>query len=282
MGCSNVLTGVLNFVTLVLSIPVVGVGIWLAKQHNTVCVRFLQWPIILLGVFILAVSVAGLLGAWCRVSCLLWVYLFVMFVLILLLFVFTIFAFAVTNAGAGQVLSGKGYKEYRLGDYSTWLQRKVNNPSYWETIKSCLSDGKVCNSLDAPQYSTIAQFNAAPLSPVQSGCCKPPSSCGYTFINATNWQETTPPPPSASAKDPDCALWSNAPTELCFNCTSCKAGVLQDLKQDWRKVAIANIIMLVFLIATYSIGCCAFRNNRRDGGGGFFNGGRYGKQSHKF
>lgn len=115
----------------------------------------------------------------------------------------------------------------------------------------------------------------------QSGCCKPPSSCGYTFINATNWQETTPPP-SASAKDPDCALWSNAPTELCFNCTSCKAGVLQDLKQDWRKVAIANIIMLVFLIATYSIGCCAFRNNRRDGGGGFFNGGRYGKQSHKF
>ncbi len=116
----------------------------------------------------------------------------------------------------------------------------------------------------------------------QSGCCKPPSSCGYTFINATNWQETTPPPPSASAKDPDCALWSNAPTELCFNCTSCKAGVLQDLKQDWRKVAIANIIMLVFLIATYSIGCCAFRNNRRDGGGGFFNGGRYGKQSHKF
>lgn len=167
MGCSNVLTGVLNFVTLVLSIPVVGVGIWLAKQHNTVCVRFLQWPIILLGVFILAVSVAGLLGAWCRVSCLLWVYLFVMFVLILLLFVFTIFAFAVTNAGAGQVLSGKGYKEYRLGDYSTWLQRKVNNPSYWETIKSCLSDGKVCNSLDAPQYSTIAQFNAAPLSPIQ-------------------------------------------------------------------------------------------------------------------
>jgi hypothetical protein len=40
--------------------------------------------------------------------------------------------------------------------------------------------------------------------------------------------------------------------------------------------------MLVFLIATYSIGCCAFRNNRRDGGGGFFNGGRSGKQSYKF
>jgi hypothetical protein len=266
MGCSNFLTGFLNFVTFVLSLPIIGVGIWLAKQHNTVCIHFLQWPVIIIGVFILLVSFAGMVGAWCRVSCLLWVYLFVMLLLILLLFVFTIFAFAVTNAGAGHVLSGKGYKEYHLGDYSTWLQRKVDNPSYRDKIKSCLSDAKVCNDLDN-EYPTLTKFNAASLSPIESGCCKPPSSCNFIFVNATIWQGTPPP----SAEDPDCVVWSNA--NLCYNCNSCKAGILQNIKQDWRKVAIVNIIVLVFLIITYSVGCCAFRNNRWEGGSG----GGYGK-----
>jgi hypothetical protein len=179
MGFSNLLSGILNFVTFVLSIPIIGAGIWLAKQHNTVCVRFLQWPVIIIGVFILLVSLAGVFGAWCRVSCLLWVYLFVMFVLILLLFVFTIFAFAVTNAGAGQALSGKGYKEYHLGDYSTWLQRRVNNPSNWNTIKSCLSDAKVCNGLDN-QYPTLALFNASSLTPIE--VMVPSGPCCYCFL----------------------------------------------------------------------------------------------------
>ncbi|CAK9271629.1 unnamed protein product [Sphagnum jensenii] len=273
MGFSNLLSGILNFVTFVLSIPIIGAGIWLAKQHNTVCVRFLQWPVIIIGVFILLVSLAGVLGAWCRVSCLLWLYLFVMFVLILLLFVFTIFAFAVTNAGAGQALSGKGYKEYHLGDYSTWLQRRVNNPSNWNTIQSCLSDAKVCNGLDN-QYPTLAQFNAASLTPIESGCCKPPSSCDFAFVNATHWNESGITLPASA--DPDCKVWSNTATDLCFNCTSCKAGVLQEIKQDWRKVAIVNIVMLVFLIIAYSVGCCAFRSNRRNGAYG----GGYGKQSY--
>jgi hypothetical protein len=86
-------------------------------------------------------------------------------------------------------------------------------------------------------------------------------------VNATIWQGTPPP----SAEDPDCGVWSNA--NLCYNCNSCKAGILQNIKQDWRKVAIVNIIVLVFLIIAYSVGCCAFRNNRWEGGSG----GGYGK-----
>ncbi|CAK9236651.1 unnamed protein product [Sphagnum troendelagicum] len=269
MGCSNFWSGLLNFITLVLSLPIIGVGIWLAKQHDTVCVRFLEWPVIIIGIFIFVVSLAGMLGAWCRVSFLSWLYLFVMFVLILLLLAFTIFAFVVTNAGAGQAVSGKGFKEYHLGNYSTWLQKRVDKPSYWDKVRSCLSDAKVCNSLDK-DYPTLTQFNAASLSPVESGCCKPPSSCGFTFITATNWQTTS----SSSTADPDCGAWSN--TNFCFNCTSCKAGVLQDIKQDWRKVAIVNIVMLVFLIIAYSVGCCAFHNNRKEGGFG----GGYGKQGY--
>ena len=165
MACINVLVGLLNFLTLVLSLPIIAFGVWLAKKGDTVCVRFLQWPIIILGVFILVVSAAGLFGSWCGNRLLMYSYLFIMFLLILLLFAFTIFAFVVTNAGAGNAVSGKGFKEYRLGDYSNWLQNRVNNPNYWDKIKSCLADAKVCNGLN--KYTSAADFNKAPLTPLQ-------------------------------------------------------------------------------------------------------------------
>ncbi|GLJ10808.1 hypothetical protein SUGI_0135500 [Cryptomeria japonica] len=70
-----------------------------------------------------------------------------MFLLILLLFCFTVFAFVVTNKGAAQVVSDRGYKEYKLGDYSNWLQKRTEKRSKWNKIKSCLQDAKLCKSL---------------------------------------------------------------------------------------------------------------------------------------
>lgn len=166
MGCSNMLTGLLNLATFLLSIPIIALGVWLSKTHDTVCVRFLQYPIIALGVFILLVSLAGMVGAWCDKKFLLLLYLFVMFILIVLLFCFTIFAFVVTNSGAGNAVSGKGYKDYRLGDYSSWLQRRVNNPTYWAKIKSCIADSNVCNDL-GKKYTTVVAFNQASLTPLE-------------------------------------------------------------------------------------------------------------------
>lgn len=95
---------------------------------------------------------------------------------------------------------------------------------------------------------------------LQSGCCKPSNDCGFTYENPTTWNKT----PNATYTNPDCDVWSNDQTTLCFNCQSCKAGLLQNLKTDWKKVAVVNIIFLIFLVIVYSIGCCAFRNNRRD------------------
>lgn len=259
MGVSNVLTGFLNLATFILSIPIIAVGVWLSKTHDTVCVRFLQYPVIALGVFILLVSLAGMIGAWCDKRFLMLLYLFVMFVLIVLLFCFTIFAFVVTNSGAGNAVSGKGYKDYRLGDYSTWLQRRVENPSYWNKIKSCIADSKVCNDL-GPKYPTQEQFNKASLTPLESGCCKPPTECGFTFVNATYWTGTPP----AGVTNKDCGVWNNDPKLLCTDCDSCRGGVLQNVKSNWRKVAVANIILLVFLIIVYSCGCCAYRNSKRE------------------
>lgn len=114
MACSNFLTGIVNFVTLVLSVPIIAVGIWLAKQHNTVCYHFLEWPVIIVGGIILVVSLLGMLGAWCNFNPLLVLYLIAMFFLIAFLFIFTIFAFVVTNAGGGDAVPGKGFQVPRF------------------------------------------------------------------------------------------------------------------------------------------------------------------------
>lgn len=113
------------------------------------------------------VSIAGIIGSCCRVSCLLWFYLLVMFLLILLLFCFTIFAFVVTNKGAGRVVSGRGYKEYRVGDYSNWLQKRVGNEGNWRKIKSCLQDSKICQKLTDNNETIYEDVYTAKLSAVQ-------------------------------------------------------------------------------------------------------------------
>lgn len=257
---SNNLVGILNFITFLLSIPILAGGVWLSRQGTSECERFLDRPLIALGVFLMIVSLAGLIGACCRVSWLLWVYLLVMFLLILLLFCFTIFAFVVTNKGAGEKVSGKGYKEYRLGDYSDWLRKRVESEKNWRKIRSCLVDSKVCKSLiDDNGVTPRDEFYNRHLSSIQSGCCKPSTDCNFTYVTPTNWTKT-----ATTSTNPDCNAWENDQNILCYNCQSCKAGLLDNIKSDWKKVAVLNVIFLIFLIIVYSIGCCAFRNNRQD------------------
>lgn len=65
------------------------------------------------------------------------------------------------------------------------------------------------------------------------------------------------------AQDEDCYRWNNAPNILCYECNSCKAGVMEQIRQDWHKISVLNIIVLMALICICSCGCCAFRNARR-------------------
>ncbi|KAF4390182.1 tetraspanin-8 [Cannabis sativa] len=259
--CSNNLIGILNIATFLLAIPIIIGGVWLRNQGDSECEKFLDTPVIVLGVFLMLVSLAGIIGAFCRVSWLLWIYLLVMFLLIVILFSFTIFAFVVTNKGAGRVVSERGYKEYRLGDYSNWLQKRVNSPKNWNKIKSCLIDGKVCSSFSQKHLNdTVTEFYKENLNALQSGCCKPADECGFTYVSPTQWTTTA----TINSTNPDCSAWGNDPNTLCFNCQSCKAGLLDNLRSDWKKVAVVNIVFLIFLIIVYSVGCCAFRNNRND------------------
>jgi hypothetical protein len=67
----------------------------------------------MLEALLLALFLAGLAGSLCRV--------------------FTVFAFVVTNRDAGSVVSGRGYREYRLREYSTWLQCQVEDADNYRT-----------------------------------------------------------------------------------------------------------------------------------------------------
>lgn len=171
MRKSNQLIGFINFLTFILSIPILGTGIWLSqKANNTDCLNFLQWPLIIIGVSIMVVSLAGIAGACYRNTVLMWLYLFVMFFVIATLLGFVIFAFVVTDHGSGRGLLNRRYMDYYLEDYSGWLKDRVATDSYWEKIGACVRDSNACKKISryyegVPE--TADMFYARELTPIQ-------------------------------------------------------------------------------------------------------------------
>ncbi|XP_068644387.1 tetraspanin-6 [Aristolochia californica] len=244
---SNTVIGFLNFFTLIASIPLIGGGLWMARSSTT-CESFLQTPLLVLGFVVLVVSLAGFVGACFNVAWALWVYLVVMLLLIATLLSFTIFGFVVTSHGGGVPVPGRNYREYHLEDYSSWLRNRVRDPANWSKIRSCILSSSTCAKLS---LWTPLDYLERDMSPIQSGCCKPPTSCSYGSTEIM------------AAQDPDCMKWNNAPGLLCYECDSCKAAVLEDVRRDWHKLSVLNVVVLVFIIGVYCIGCCAFRNSKR-------------------
>ncbi|KAL2229082.1 UNVERIFIED_CONTAM: Tetraspanin-2 [Sesamum indicum] len=79
--------------------------------------------------------------------------------------------------------------------------------------------------------------------------------CGFQYSSPTTWVG-----PSNIAAEADCTIWNNDPSQLCYNCDSCKAGLLGNLRHEWRKANIILIITVVVLIWVYLIACSAYRN----------------------
>ncbi|XP_022854226.1 tetraspanin-8-like [Olea europaea var. sylvestris] len=252
---SNGIITLLNILTFVISVAAIGFSFWLGTQSNAPCQETLRKPLLFLGLALLIVSLLGLLGSCCRLSFFMWIYLLVLFLLIVGLAAFTIFTVFVTNKNVGKALSGKGFGEHRLGDYSRWLQNYVINSENWGEVKNCLVDVDLCQHLMEKKGKEFYVHN---LSLIQSGCCKPPAYCGFQSKNATYW---IAPKTGPAVFDQDCKIWSNVQKELCFDCESCKIAVLDNIKKDWRIIAIINSIILVIVIIVYSIGCCALRSN---------------------
>ncbi|PIN10705.1 Tetraspanin family integral membrane protein [Handroanthus impetiginosus] len=263
MRTSNHLIGFLNFLTFLLSIPILGGGIWLSSRANTTdCMKFLQWPLIIIGASVMVVSLAGFAGACYRNTFLMYLYLWAMFFIIAALVGFVIFAYSVTEKGSGRAVMNRDYMEYSLQDYSGWLAERVASQRYWNKIASCIRQSGVCRKIGrngAGMTESAQQFYLRKLTPIESGCCKPPTSCGYTYINETFWMSEG----GLTGNDPDCMRWNNDQEQLCYSCDSCKAGVLASLKTSWSKVSVINIIILIILVLLYVAACAAFRHNRQ-------------------
>ncbi|KAJ8633850.1 hypothetical protein MRB53_027186 [Persea americana] len=259
MALSNTLIGCINFIAMVLSVPVIFTGFALASRALDTCVKLLQWPIIILGILILVVAVTGFVGGFWRIRWLMFFYFVAMLIAIILLAGLIVFVYMITNKGSGHPVPNRAFLEYQLDDYSGWLRRRVVNPFRWDHIKGCLNTTTMCAGLNQ-RYRFAQDFFDAQISPIQSGCCKPPTLCGYTFVNPTYWTS-----PNNTGADIDCLMWSNEQTQLCYACDSCKAGLLASLKSEWRRADLILAVTLVGLICVYLIGCCwAFSSAKKE------------------
>lgn len=166
MALSNNVIGAINFVAMLLSIPIIGAGIWLATEPDNSCVKILQWPVIILGILFLVVGIAGFVGAFWRIPWLLISYLIAMLVLIVLLAALVVFIYMVTIKGSGHLEPSRSYLEYHLDDYSGWLRRRVRSPWKWDRIRSCLSPTNMCGELNQ-SYRMAQDFFNARITPLQ-------------------------------------------------------------------------------------------------------------------
>ncbi|KAJ0960857.1 hypothetical protein J5N97_001262 [Dioscorea zingiberensis] len=128
---------ILNLLTFALSIPILSTGIYLAAHAITECEKFLQTPLIAIGILLMLTSLVGFVGASSKNVFLLW-----------------------------------------------------------------------------------------------SGCCKPPTECGFIYRNPTVWDK----PAGFSTSNSDCNAWQNDASILCYECQSCKAGVTENLKADLKRL----------------------------------------------
>ena len=98
------------------------------------------------------------------------------------------------------------------------------------------------------------------VSHLKSGCCKPPIACGYSFVTPTKWINIT-----RVSTMSDCARWNNDPSRLCFDCHSCKAGLLEYVKKDWIQVAKVCFAILILLLILYFMTWVIFLTSLHDG-----------------
>ncbi|KAK6128109.1 hypothetical protein DH2020_038140 [Rehmannia glutinosa] len=163
---SNGILTIINLLTLVVSFCAIGLALWYYLKIGSPCERDLRMPLLVIGGALLLVSMAGLMGACCRVSFFMWLYLITLFVMIVGLIAFTAFAIVVTNKGIGKALSENGVGNGKLGDYSWWLQNYVINSDNWDRIKRCMIHVRLCDSIVGGLDIEFYKLNMPPIQSV--------------------------------------------------------------------------------------------------------------------
>lgn len=150
---SNSIVVFVNTMVLLLGLISLFLGIYFVVVNNrsnssSHCRKVLTNPLLILGGFLVTVSLLGLIGSLFKKSCFMFVYLGVMFLSILCLIGFTVFVFLITNTDSGKAFSEREFfvKERKTMDFSHWLQNHFVNDKNWNRIKSCLIDARVCTN----------------------------------------------------------------------------------------------------------------------------------------
>ncbi|KAL6594703.1 hypothetical protein ACP70R_048441 [Stipagrostis hirtigluma subsp. patula] len=247
-----------------------GVGIFVAQNISGVCTGVLLWPIFAFSLLLLIMPILiyylGKLSdeeqRYDMKICKRFVFWYI-FVVLLALFVFVVIGYI---AVGGSDISSNKVREYDLKDYSGWLKGRTADQQYWDRLSACLRRKHACKRMTTrqlvrdpgtgifvPETSSEERRQARnnpddpppTITPIESGCCKPPSSCGFTYVNGTTW--TPAPGAPAVETDVDCSRWSNDQQNLCFQCDSCKAGLLANIKKVW---SVAGLVLLIDVLLT--------------------------------
>lgn len=186
--------GAVAFATFLLGIPILAGGVWLSTSASD-CVRFLQLPLITLGVALMAVSLFGLSAACYARLNLLRFFLFLLFLFLFALLFFVVFAYATTDSGQGQPLSDRAFLEYRLADYSGWIKDRLLRADYWDKVAHCVSSSGDCglrmaryardpaSGLLLPE-SADAFYQRNDLSPIQVSHCLIVLPLSHIFLHS--------------------------------------------------------------------------------------------------
>lgn len=237
----------INVLAVLLALALISLGIWLATRPGD-CEKYATVPVFLIGAFFLLVAVLGLFGAWFALVPILYTYLVLTFVVLVGFLILSIFLFAVTSKGGGYSVSGQTFKEYNLSSYSSYMQDRLNKESNWNHIKAVIGASDNCAKFD--QISPV-DYPYSDLNSVQSGCCRPPSECGYAMTGPGTFTTTSVP----LSSDPDCTRYSNDDSIKCYDCDSCKGGVAEDIRKSGRVAGIITLVIFVILVAVLVLAC---------------------------
>ncbi|KAI5063997.1 hypothetical protein GOP47_0020667 [Adiantum capillus-veneris] len=289
-----------NVICALLAVAVLATGFLIAHGESIngePCAAFMHRPIIAVGFLLLLISLIGLFATiakkWCDTPFPEWIDLVLVFCLVILLFCFAIFSLEITNRGLTHHVVGYGqsYKEYRLYEYPKWMQHRVKDTNYWSRVKTCLQHDNVCGSGIIPKFPSdiITDVTLADLTPIQGGCCIPPSACNISFIGSQKGNENQNDIKKVEtvganeygslnirkeAKEKgfrttihaythDCNKWSSTPTQLCYDCDTCKGGVIQANMNRWKNAAILYVVLVMTMVVICALFACYGFSNRR-------------------
>lgn len=136
--CSNAAVCFVNFISLLVAVPLLCAGFWLRNEARGECQRNAPLAIIVVGAVLLILSLLGIFGSCCRLNFFLGLYIFFLAIAIFVLLASIAFNFFITAK-----IDRESGSEHKLENSSGWLQRHVLRN--WDETEKCLKELNACN-----------------------------------------------------------------------------------------------------------------------------------------